>query len=89
MSNPALDLELRQAAVNAVRRVAELYDDVVPVAVLREGFQFDGRRISFGSFFNGIYRPRECQGPAALTITTAPLARAAAGVNAAMTPARA
>jgi putative restriction endonuclease len=66
------DLELRQAAVDAVRRLSERFDDVIPVAALRAGFRFAGRRVSFGSFYNGIFRPRECNGPAALTITTAP-----------------
>jgi putative restriction endonuclease len=72
LSPDARDLELRQGAVEAVRRLSERYDDIIPVQVLRNGFSFRGERISFGSFYSGIYRPRQCHGPAALTITTTP-----------------
>lgn len=65
------DAGLRQAAVERARALAQAYDDLVPVGALREGFQFDGRRISFGSFFKGIHRPTTMRGPAALTLTTA------------------
>jgi putative restriction endonuclease len=43
----------------------------VPLAALREGFEFEGRRQSFGSFMKGIYRARAQRGPAALTLLTA------------------
>jgi putative restriction endonuclease len=66
------DLELRQTAIVAVRELSRRYDDIVPVDVLREGFQFKGERISFGSFYSGIFRPRQMRGPAALTVTTTP-----------------
>jgi putative restriction endonuclease len=66
------DLELRQAAMVAVRELSRRYDDIVPVGVLREGFRFRGERISFGSFYSGIFRPRQMEGPAALTLTTTP-----------------
>ncbi|MDX6723820.1 MAG: hypothetical protein QOD73_2224, partial [Solirubrobacteraceae bacterium] len=36
------DLELRQTAIVAVRELSRRYDDIVPVDVLREGFQFNG-----------------------------------------------
>jgi putative restriction endonuclease len=65
------DLGLRQAALARAREVQERYRDLIPVAVLREGFVHDGQRISFGSFYSGIYRPRQMQSPAALTLTTA------------------
>ncbi|MGO9753287.1 MAG: HNH endonuclease [Solirubrobacteraceae bacterium] len=43
------------------------------MGALRAGFQFRGRRVSFGSFFSGIFRPKEMSGPAALSlVTTAP-----------------
>jgi putative restriction endonuclease len=64
------DLALRQAAVAHARELAQTYDDLVPVARLREGFQFDGERISFGSFQKGIYRSQVQRGAAALTLTT-------------------
>lgn len=64
------DLPLRQAAVERARALAEAYDDLVPLARLREGFEFEGERISFGSFQRGIHRGRGQHGPAALTLTT-------------------
>jgi putative restriction endonuclease len=66
------DHELRITADRAARALRERYDDLVPLRVLREGFAFDGRRISFGSFQRGIHRPKEMRGPAALTLMTAP-----------------
>lgn len=64
------DLPLRQAAVARARGLAQDYDDLVPLARLREGFQFRGRRISFGSFQRGIHRSSVQRGPAALTLMT-------------------
>lgn len=69
---PERDLELRQAAIAAVRELSRGYDDIVPVDALRTGFTFHGERISFGSFYSGIFRSRQMRGPAALTITTTP-----------------
>jgi putative restriction endonuclease len=40
--------------------------------VLREGFRFRDRRISLGSFFSGIFRPKEMSGPGALSLVTTP-----------------
>jgi putative restriction endonuclease len=54
------------------RELKRVFDDVVPLEVLREGFRFEGRRISFGSFQKGIHRSKDQHGPAALTLTTAP-----------------
>ncbi|WP_320671189.1 HNH endonuclease [Patulibacter defluvii] len=65
------DVELRRAALERVRELSRRYDDLIPVAALREGFAFRGQRISFGSFYSGIYRPRQMHGPAALTLVTA------------------
>jgi hypothetical protein len=42
----------------------------VPLARLREGSVYEGRRVSFGSFQRGIHRGRDQRGPAALTLTT-------------------
>ncbi len=64
------DLSLRQAAVARARELAQTYDDLVPLARLREGFGFDGERVSFGSFQKGIHRSRRQRGAAALTVTT-------------------
>jgi len=66
------DLELRQRALEHVRALSRRYDDVVPVVVLRDGFDTPRGRISYGSFFNGIYRPKQFTGPAALCLVTAP-----------------
>jgi putative restriction endonuclease len=64
------DLALRQAAVARGRELAQTYHDLVPRDRLREGFQFDGERVSFGSFQKGIHRSRLQRGAAALTVTT-------------------
>jgi putative restriction endonuclease len=64
------DLPLRHAAVAHVRWLAQEYDDLVPRERLREGFWFEGERISFGSFQRGIHRARIQRGPAALTLVT-------------------
>jgi putative restriction endonuclease len=64
------DLALRQAAVARARELGQTYDDLVPIERLREGFEFDGRRVSFGSFQKGIHRSQLQRGPAALTVTT-------------------
>jgi putative restriction endonuclease len=65
------DLALRQEAVTRARQLIQAYDpDPVPIARLREGFEFGGERISFGSFQKGIHRARVQRGPAALTLTT-------------------
>jgi putative restriction endonuclease len=65
------DHELRVAAHQRARELGQRYDDLVPVAVLKQGFSFRGERISFGSFQKGIHRPRQMVGPAALTLMTA------------------
>jgi putative restriction endonuclease len=69
---PAIDpdLALRQEAVAHARRLTQAYDDLVPLDRLREGFLFDGTRVSYGSFQRGIHRARVQQGPAALTLMT-------------------
>ena len=64
------DLELRRAAVARARELGQIYDDLVPLGRLREGFQFDRERVSFGSFQKGIHRSRLQRGAAALTVTT-------------------
>ena len=52
------------------RELAQAYDDLVPLDRLREGFEHDGQRMSFGSFYKGIHRSTAQRGPAALTLTT-------------------
>lgn len=63
-------MDLRRAALDRVRVLSRAFDGIIPLRALREGFQFGGARVSFGSFYDGIYRPRIMQGPAALTLTT-------------------
>jgi len=65
------DIELRRAALDSVRDLQRMYDGLVPVAALRPGFGFAGQRVSFGSFYSGIFRPKEMTGPAALSLVTA------------------
>jgi putative restriction endonuclease len=64
------DLTLRQEAVAHARRLTQAYDDLVPLNRLREGFNFGGTRVSYGSFQRGIHRARVQRGPAALTLLT-------------------
>jgi hypothetical protein len=52
------DLELRQTAFEHVRALSRRYDDIIPVDELRKGFAFRGERVSLGSFYSGIFRPR-------------------------------
>lgn len=66
------DFELRRWALEHVRELSRRYDDVIPVAVLREGFDTPRGRIGYGTFYSGIYRPRQFAGPAALSLVTAP-----------------
>lgn len=64
------DHDLRIAAVARARELIDLYRDLVPRDVLMEGFQFQGGRVSFGSFQKGIHRSSRQAGPGALTLTT-------------------
>jgi putative restriction endonuclease len=67
----ARDLDLRGAALQRVRELQGRYDDLVPIGALRAGFLYRGRRVSFGSFYSGIFRPKEMFGSAALSLVTA------------------
>jgi hypothetical protein len=66
------DLDVRRAAMARTRALSRAYDDIVPVAALREGFSHAGRRWSYGSFYSGIFRPAGFVGPAALSVVTTP-----------------
>lgn len=72
MPPDARDFDLRQRALEHVRVLSQRYDDIIPVEVLRRGFETPRGRISYGSFYSGIYRPKEFEGPAALSLVTAP-----------------
>jgi putative restriction endonuclease len=65
------DVDLRRAALVHARDLQQRYDDLIPVVALRNGFHVGTRRVSFGSFYSGIFRPKEMQGQAALSIVTA------------------
>jgi hypothetical protein len=66
------DFGLRRAALEQVRELSRRFDDLIPIDALRAGFWFEGQRVSFGSFYSGIFRPTRSRGPAALTLTTTP-----------------
>jgi putative restriction endonuclease len=66
------DFEMRLVAIDRIRAISEHYDDVVPLKALVEGFRFAGERISYGSFYSGIFRPSQMRGPAALCLVTSP-----------------
>lgn len=65
-------MEMRLAAMSAVRDLSRRFDFLVPVGALREGFEFRGERVAFSSFYSGIHRPTQFTGPAALSLVTAP-----------------
>ena len=73
MAPPDPDRELRLAAQAQARELNKRFQDVVPLAAIREGFVFAGERISLGPFQKGIHRARQQRGSAALTLTTAPV----------------
>ncbi|HLI61457.1 MAG TPA: HNH endonuclease [Solirubrobacteraceae bacterium] len=54
------------------RDLQHAYTDVIPISALREGFTARGRRVSFGSFYSGIFRPKECRDPGAVCLVTTP-----------------
>jgi putative restriction endonuclease len=66
------DYELRAAALDRVRELQRRYSDLIPLSALADGFVYRGERVSFGSFYSGIFRPRQMVGPAALCLVTAP-----------------
>ena len=66
------DLALREAAIQYALELQARFNDLGPVDALRDKFPFEERRISFGSFYSGIFRPAEMQGSAALALVTAP-----------------
>ena len=66
------DLALLQAAITRAQELSSAYNDLVPLNAIREGFWFRGQRISFGSFYRGIYRARQMHGRAALSLVTKP-----------------
>jgi putative restriction endonuclease len=67
-----LDLELRLAAFEHVRRLREEGGGVVTFRALNEGFQFRGQRVPIWNYQKGIYRPALLrQSGAALSIQTA------------------
>lgn len=73
MSVPAAsDHELRVVALDRVRALQHRYSDLIPITALQEGFVWRTQRVSFGSFYSGIFRPKEMSSPAALCLVTAP-----------------
>jgi putative restriction endonuclease len=67
-----IDIELRRAAVTRARELQHAYTDLIPVQALRKGFTVRGQRVSFGSFYSGIFRPKECRDAAAVCLVTTP-----------------
>lgn len=66
------DHELRTGALDRVRELQRRYSDLIPLAALQDGFSWRGHRVSFGSFYSGIFRPKEMASSAALCLVTAP-----------------
>ena len=70
MIDQQIDQRVRMAAFQWLRAQADLHGDVLPRAVLAEGFDFDGVRVPLLGP-QGIFKPRVLSG-APLSITTAP-----------------
>lgn len=67
-----IDAEVRKAALEALRQVAEPTNGVLTRQVMEAGFVFGGERISFAHERVGIWRPKILSDPgAALSLTTA------------------
>jgi len=67
------DIDLRNATLDHVRELQHRYNDLVPVTASVDGFRFRGQRVSLGApFYRGIFRPKELDGPAALSLVTVP-----------------
>lgn len=64
------DHELRVAALQRVRDLQRRFTDLIPLAALQDGFVWRGERVSFGSFYAGIFRPRQMHSRAALCMVT-------------------
>ena len=60
------DHAMRLAALEKARILFDAFNDIVPLPVLREGFESGASRVSYGSFQKGIHRSREQTGPGAL-----------------------
>ncbi len=67
-----IDIELRRAAIASVRQLQHEYTDLIPVRALRRGFVARGQRVSFGSFYSSIFRPKECRDRGAVCLVTTP-----------------
>ena len=65
-----IDIELRRAAVGRARQLQHEYTDLIPVGALRRGFVVRGEHVSFGSFYSGIFRPKECRDRGAVSLVT-------------------
>lgn len=72
MADDERDLELRRWALEHVLELVQRYNEIVPVDVLREGFPTPIGRLAYGSFYDGIHKPKEFRGPAALSLVTTP-----------------
>lgn len=60
MTSPSieLDLQLRLAAIDALRQITDLTDGVITRSRITEGFQFQGTRIAFADRGRGIWKPQ-------------------------------
>jgi putative restriction endonuclease len=54
---PDLDLAVRMAAFSFLEQQVRLLGEVLPLSVLRPGFEYDGRRVSLMNAVQGIFKP--------------------------------
>ena len=53
------DLALIQAAFNRLKELELMYDDAIPNAAIRAGFEFDNEKTLFENQAQGIFKPRQ------------------------------
>jgi len=63
------DLALIQAAFNRLKELELMYDDAIPNAAIRAGFEFDNEKTLFENQAQGIFKPRQMKA-GALSIKT-------------------
>lgn len=69
------DQELRLAAFHRLRVILDRSDGVITREQLNEGFVFNGEHIPFANRMKGIWRPRQLDDGAPLSLTTAAIKR--------------
>src|SRR3954462_3086552 len=84
--NSAADTRIRMAAFRFLDEKVRVVGEVLPLNILRGGFQLDGQRIPLMNAVQGIFKPAALVLPLSIT-TTAPKAQQERPYDDVMTPA--